>query len=115
MSKQRRTPAVLGATLALALSTGLTGCAPRVVQQVPVPVPVAPGGGYEQTFVDQARYQGDFSAMSDAEVLNLGLQVCSDLDTRPQYVSNDYYDYFVTLSVQYLCPEHETTLYQLGY
>jgi hypothetical protein len=70
---------------------------------------------YQQSFVDQARYEGDFSQMYDDEILNLGYQVCSDLSTRPDYVSNDYYDYFVTLSVQYLCPEHQTTLYQLGY
>ena len=114
MSDIRRKSAVAGATIALALSTGLTGCAPRVVQ--PVPVPVAPvGGSYEQQFVDEARYQGDFSAMSDYEILDLGQQVCYDLDTQPNYVSTKYYDYFVTLSVQYICPEHQATLYQLGY
>ena len=115
MQTKPRKSAVLAATLAVAAATGLGGCA-RPVATVPVPVPVAPvGGGYEQNFIDEARYQGDFSAMYDQDILNLGYQVCSDLDTRPEYVSSEYYDYFVSLSVQYLCPEHETTLYQLGY
>jgi len=107
--------AVLGTTLALALSAGVGGCAPRVVQPVVPVAPVVPAVDYESTFVAQARMEGDFSAMYDEDVLNLGYQVCSDLTTQPEYVHNDYYDYFVTLSVQYLCPEHQQTLYQLGY
>jgi len=110
MQAKPRKSAVIGASLALA--AGLGGCAPRAV---PVPVPVAPGVSYEQNFVDQARVEGDFSAMYDDDILRLGYQVCDDLSTRPEYVSTDYYDYFVTLSVQYLCPEHQSTLYQLGY
>jgi len=110
MSELRRNSVVATATLALALATGLSGCAPRVVQPV---VPV--GVSYEQEFLNQARYQGEFDGVSDSYIWNLGNQVCTDLDTQPENVSTIYFDYFVTLSVQYICPEHESTLYQLGY
>jgi hypothetical protein len=113
---KRRLAGATGAAFALLLSVGATsGCGgrPQTVA-VPVEVPVAvPGVTYEQEFVDQARYQGDFSAMYDADILATGYQVCTDLGLRPDYVFDDYYPYFIDLAVQYLCPEHEQTLYYL--
>lgn len=110
MLEIQRKSAIASVTIALALAGGLSGCAPRVV------APVGPVGvSYEQEFLNQARYQGEFDGVSDSYIWNLGNQVCTDLDTQPENVSTIYFDYFVTLSVQYICPEHQQTLYQLGY
>ena len=119
MTANRAKTFLASATLALTLATGLGGCAPRVVTPVVPVAPVAPvAPAYpvtnEEAFVNEAVYQGDFSAMTDQEVLALGYQACTDLDYQPENAPTIYYDYFLMLSVQYLCPEHESTLYSLG-